>query len=94
MLWEMPVFVGKGNQLTGAVAGPRQAIEYMQSNFRFQDGETYVNAWTGCHDAVAGRIGLAIARKLFVTAFVRDSVRSSMGTKKVKSVPATAEALE
>jgi hypothetical protein len=33
MRWEPPVFVGSGNQLTGTVVGPSQAIEYMKSHF-------------------------------------------------------------
>ena len=93
MRWELPVFVGSGNRLTSTVVGPSQAIEYMKRHFHFKDGESYANAWTGCHDAVAGRIGPAVARKLFLTAYVRDSVRSSMRIDKVKSIAATAEAL-
>jgi hypothetical protein len=88
MRWKMPVFVGTGNRLTRTVVGPREAIEYMKNSFHFKDGDNYANALTACHDEVAGRIGPAIARKLFLTAFVRDSVRSSMRSKKSHSIAA------
>jgi hypothetical protein len=84
MQWRKAVYVGDGDWLTQEVASPAEAIAFMKNSFRFQSGESYSRAWQGCHDAIAGKLDAVTSRKLFVVAYVEDSVRSSWESQELR----------
>lgn len=72
--WGKPVYVGESDTLDTAIAGPADAIRWMQTHFRSRNGFLYRRAHSLCHDALLGQVHPDFARQPFVDAWVRHSL--------------------
>jgi Protein of unknown function (DUF982) len=72
--WEFAVHVGYGPD-TKAIAGPRQALRYLQEDFGIRSGQPYWTAVADCNSALRYRCEVEIARTSFIVAYSDYVVR-------------------
>jgi hypothetical protein len=69
------VHVGEGDAISGIVAGPREALCFMDTAFVFKSGPTYHSARKTCLAAITGMVDSDHARRCFVAAYAEDYIK-------------------
>jgi hypothetical protein len=76
--WEMPVYVRHGDFHDRAIDGPREALRFLQVEFRHRSGELYWLAIDACYSALRYRSDPEEARARFLAAYTEHELKTGI----------------
>jgi hypothetical protein len=69
VVWDEPVFVQSGVFDDRAIRGPREALRFLEHDFKHQAGQAYWAAVAACNAALRNQAHLIRSRDTFIAAY-------------------------